>query len=230
MEITDVVPLLRGSALHHILEDAAIGDGSVISEERLHAEHDGWNISGKPDLITTGDGTLVDYKDSSVWAYIYDKPDWIAQLNGYDWLARRNGIRLTGLEVDLFVGDWRRSEARRMGDYPPRAVAIPIPRWTPDVQTDYIEQRLARHRAEIPPPCTREERWARPDQWAVKKDGNKKAAAIYDSESDAVKALKSGYLIEHRPGESVRCSSYCLARPWCPQAAADPTLQAKEEA
>jgi hypothetical protein len=228
IDVLDMIPMLRGSALHHLLDRAGQNVPTLIPERRLSVMHDGWTISGKSDVFLTNDFKIIDYKDSSVWSYIYTKPEWEYQLNVYAWLATRNGMTVKGLEVDLFCGDWRRSEARKNPDYPERAVAIPIKLWTTEEQTAYVDQRLKLHRSTLPP-CSPEERWAKADSWALKKDGNKKARALYGTELDAKRELRPGEIIEYRPGESTRCASYCMARPFCAQAAKDPTLNQPED-
>jgi hypothetical protein len=222
LDVLDMVPALEGSAIHHLLDRAGQSAPELIPERRLQVMHDGWTISGKADVFVTQDQILVDYKRGSVWSYIYTKPEWEAQLNVYAWLSARNGFPVRSLEIDLFCGDWRRSEARKMEDYPTRVVAIPTRLWTLDEQTAYVDKRLALHRSTLPP-CSPEERWAKPDSWAIKKDGNKKARAVYKKEAEAARDLRPGELIEYRPGESTRCASWCLAAPFCNQWAKDPT-------
>ena len=231
MDVLDMVPALRGSALHNILEQAGKDAPTLIPEDRLKTMHDGWTISGKSDLYETADHILSDWKDSSVWSFIFGKIEWVEQLNVLRWIRVRNGQPVNGLAITLFCGDWRRNESLRSPDYPARVVNIPIPMWTMDEATAFVDQRLNLHRAANDgaiPPCSDVERWAKPTSWAVIKDGNKRAASVHNTEADAVANLKAGHHIEKRPGESVRCNGYCLARPFCPQAAKDPSLKENE--
>jgi hypothetical protein len=44
------------------------------------------------------------------------------------------------------------------------------------------------------------------------------AVKLFDEEDDAgklVAELGKGHYVEHRPGESVRCQSFCLCRDFC---------------
>lgn len=228
MDVLDTIPALLGQALHHILERAGKDAPTAIPEERLQTMHDGWIISGKSDLYETKDHILVDYKNSSVWTFIFGKKEWEQQLNVLRWIRVRNGQPVNGLAIVLFCGDWRRNESLRSADYPARVVNIPIPMWTMDEATAYVDSRLALHRAALEGkvvPCSEEERWQKPTSWAVIKDGNKRAASVHNSEADAAAALKAGHHIEKRPGESVRCNGYCLAGTAgvCPQWNADST-------
>jgi hypothetical protein len=228
MDVIDTVPALLGQALHHILERAGPAAPTHVPERRLATVHDGWTISGKSDLYETDDKTIYDYKNSSVWTYVFGKVEWIQQLNIYRWISERNGHPVKGLGVVLFCGDWRRGEAKRSADYPARVVNIPIPMWTMDETQFFIDKRLRLHRDALAGkdvPCSDEERWAKPTKWAVMKPGRKTALSVHDSPPP----VPPGTTVEMRPGESVRCSSYCQARPWCLQAANDPTLVQAEE-
>ena len=227
MDVLDTVPSLRGSSLHHILELAGKDAPELVPEERLSTEFEGWTITGKKDLYETKEHRLIDFKDSSVWAYIYGKPDWDSQLNVLRWIEVRNGGFVASLEVDLFVGDWRKGEKSHNDEYPERVVVIPVPMWTLDETERYVSERLAAHGAAQAPPCSPEERWEKPTRYAVKKHGQKKALKLFDVQQDAdlFAAATSGGYVEKRPGISARCESYCMARPFCRQAAADPTLQ-----
>ena len=226
MDVLDTVPALLGQGLHSILERGATNGVTAVPEERLATHHDGWLISGKSDLYETTDKILVDYKSSSVWSFIFGKKDWNDQLNVLRWIRERNGQRVNGLAIVLFCGDWRRGEALKNPDYPARVVNIPIPMWTMDEATAYVDARLKLHRDAQDGqnvPCSEEERWQKPTSWALVKDGNKRAASLHSTEADAVANLRGGQHVEKRPGESVRCNGYCLAASFCTQWEADVT-------
>jgi hypothetical protein len=106
------------------------------------------------------------------------------------------------------------------------------PIWEDDQCLDYIHDRVALHQAarKLPdnelPLCSPSERWYRTGGWPVVKNGNKKADRVYDTKEQAEKhisqntlSLKAGRyflpLVE-RPGENIRCESYCEARQVCP--------------
>jgi hypothetical protein len=222
MDVIDTIPALLGQALHHILERAGPAAPTHVPERRLSAVHDGWIISGKADLYETQSGTLVDYKNSSVWTYVFGKPEWVQQLNVYRWLLERNGHRPKALAVVLFCGDWRRGEAKKNPDYPARVVNIQIPMWEMDEATAFIDQRLKLHREAQdgqPVSCSPDERWAKPTKYAIMKPGRKTAISLHDAKPEC----PPGCYIETRQGESVRCKDYCNAAPFCRQWAVDPT-------
>ena len=88
-DVSDKVWSLVGSAIHNFLEHGK--DDDHIIEQRLHAEVDGWLMSGAVDLqIVNPDGVDVrDYKFTSVWAAMNEKPEWESQLNSLEqYLAK----------------------------------------------------------------------------------------------------------------------------------------------
>ena len=221
-DATDRVWALIGQATHSIIERAA--EGSDVAEERLYAKREDWWLSGQFDLLT--EGRLIDFKITSVWSVIdaqkNGKKDWDAQLNVLDWLCRENGIHVAKLEIIALIRDWSKHKAFQDG-YPSKQVAtISIPRWSPEEQEAYVVERIKAHQAahEELPLCTPEEQWARPDQWAVMKKGRKAAVRLFDNEQEAHEYGRNkveGYTLQHRPGDSVRCSGYCSVAEFCTQ-------------
>jgi hypothetical protein len=67
--------------------------------------------------------------------------------------------------------------------------------------------------------------WEKPTVWAVKKEGNIKAKALYETEALAQEAVKlfaekdpkSNFIIEVRPGERTRCANFCSVSQYCQQ-------------
>lgn len=226
VDVSDLYPALLGQAIHLLLERAGDAVPKLVSERRLTLAWNGWTISGKQDLYETEDGTILDYKNSSVWAYVFGKLEWEQQDNVYAFLSRMNGHPVTGLKNILFCTDWRRGEAKRDPKYPARIVEMPIPLWDQDKQRSYVNARLEAHKAAAdgnPASCTEEERWARPTTYAVVKAGQKRAVRVFDNAREATEAARPGTSVVERPAESVRCASWCLAAPFCPQWAKDPT-------
>ena len=87
-DVSDGVWRGWGSGMHRYLED--LNDSSKhITEQRLHINVDGIDISGAiDDQEITDEGIIIsDYKVTSVWAVMNDKSDWEQQLNMYAWLA-----------------------------------------------------------------------------------------------------------------------------------------------
>lgn len=223
-DVADGVWRLLGSSVHAILERA--DTNNHLSEERLTAEVLKWTVSGKADLLEP-DMTLNDYKVTSVYSFLLgDKAEWEQQLNCYAWLYRKHGFNPKSARIVAILRDWSKARASRESDYPQVGVLVKnIPLWPEQDQAKFVYDRVYLHQEaekltdEALPDCTPEERWARPDTWAVKKPANKQAYRVFEKESDA-KALvaeKPEYIVEYRPGESVRCDNYCAVAQFCSQ-------------
>ena len=90
------------------------------------------------------------------------KGDWEKQLNIYRWLAKKNGMEATALEVVAILRDWSRLERMRRGNgYPPHPVVVRDPIWGDDIVEGYIETRIQLHLNPDPPVCTARDKWER---------------------------------------------------------------------
>ena len=221
---------LFGSAIHNILEHGK--DHNHVVEQRIHAEIDGWNVSGAVDLqIVNNNGiTIKDWKTTSVWAVMNEKIEWEYQLNIYAWLVEKTkNVPVTDLGIVAILRDWKEREVGTKESYPEAPIKeLPITLWTMEEREEFIKARISAH-SECDfaletngslPDCTKEEMWEKPAVWAVKKTGNKRAHSLYDTPEKAMSAvaeLGDAYDIEHRPGERTRCESYCAVNQWCKQ-------------
>jgi hypothetical protein len=165
---------------------------------------------------------LQDFKTTSSWSMknAADNESWRAQLNCYAEMLRRHSFEIAGLEIIAICRDWSKNEARRSPDYPQSQVAVvKIPLWTSEETVAYIRERVRMHQMarESLPFCTQEERWQKPDTYALIKKGAKRATKVYDNLPAALEAEKPGYLIEERPGKPTRCLSYCNVLAFCEQ-------------
>ena len=101
-DVSDRIMAILGTAVHKILE-TGVGYGET-PEQRFHTEVGGIEISGQVDLQTEcSNGVLLsDYKTTSAFVvqkFPHGKPEHERQLNTYAYLARRNGVKISGLEV-----------------------------------------------------------------------------------------------------------------------------------
>ncbi|MEK6280281.1 MAG: hypothetical protein AABN95_07980 [Acidobacteriota bacterium] len=221
---------LLGTLLHGILERNARGLKNTISEEALEADFLGWQVVGHYDLsemVLDGE-LLTDWKLTSVWS-VKDgvKAEWEQQLNCYAELIRRAGRAVSQLQIVAIGRDWSKNKARFDATYPQEQVKVlSVSLWTSEEATEFIEERVRLHqKAESGTwaDCTDEERWARPTQWALMKKTQKKAIKLFDKKADAherlLSMIKGAYEVVERPGESVRCESYCSVASFCPQKA-----------
>jgi len=232
-DVTDMLWSMLGSALHVVAERSEVVDH--LNEERLFMEIDGVTLSGSIDLQqhVKGGVALKDYKFTSVWAVMNDKPEWEQQLNVYAWMVHKiKGVSIKGLQICAILRDWSTRKAQTESGYPQAQIQmVDIPVWSFDKTEKYVHERIELHKEskvqadwdEELPECTDEERWMRTTTYAVKKEGRKSAVRVFDSEEDAVKLIeesedKKKLSVEVRKGEPVRCTgNYCGVNKWCSQ-------------
>ena len=232
-DVTDMLWSMLGSALHVVAERSEVVDH--LNEERLFMEVDGVTLSGSIDLQqhVKGGVALKDYKFTSVWAVMNDKPEWEQQLNVYAWMVHKiKGVSIKGLQICAILRDWSTRKAQTESGYPQAQIQmVDISVWSFDKTEKYVHERIELHKEskvqadwdEELPECTDEERWMRTTTYAVKKEGRKSAVRVFDSEEDAVKLIeesedKKKLSVEVRKGEPVRCTgNYCGVNKWCSQ-------------
>jgi hypothetical protein len=219
-----------GTAIHGVLEHGR--DENHIVEERLHAELDGWRISGAIDLQIVHENSISirDYKTTSAWAVMNEKSDWEQQLNIYAWLVEKvKGDEVDSVGIVAIIRDWSRRDAETREGYPPAPIKeLPITLWPFEQREKFVSDRIAAHSAcefaleaeEDLPDCTSDEMWEKPAVWAIKKTGNVRAKALYDNEvlaNQELEKLGKGFEIEYRPGERTRCEKFCPVSGYCQQ-------------
>lgn len=217
-DASDRIFSLLGQVAHGIIERAA--SDRYVSEKRYFIEREGYRIGGQIDLYDKQTCELSDWKVTSLWSGKDGaKNEWMAQGNINALLMEENGVQVKSVAFYGIYRDWSKMRAGFAKDYPQHQVQrFPIPRW-PKAQTEqFIAERIRLHLAarETLPDCTAEERWERPERWAVMKKGAKRALKLHDTELEASQhAALAGARVEHRPGESVRCLHYCPVLAFC---------------
>jgi len=218
IDVSDLVASRYGTALHDSFEALDLGE---IQEQRFETTFFGTRISGKMDLVL--DNVIRDFKSTSVWKYIKKEfDDYTRQLSIYRWLLHRCESHIPVAEwgqICFLFTDWQSGKAKHDPSYPQSRIATVDLALNPyDELEQWISNRLSAFKqAETElPECTPHELWETPTQYAVKKKGNKRAIKLYDSKGSALDALKTGQVIEERPGKVKRCN-YCTCRPFCTQ-------------
>jgi hypothetical protein len=229
-DVADKVWAIFGTAIHAVLELGK--DDHHIIEQRLHANVDGWDISGAIDLQRVEeDGIIVaDYKTTGAWAVMNEKSDWEQQLNIYAWLVEKvKKVPVKKVEIIAIIRDWSRRDAQNKEGYPEAPIkVIDVPLWTFEQRENFIKERIQLHSnalfaaetSDDLPECSPSEMWEKPAFWAVRKVGNKRATTVLDTEDKAlakIEELGKGYEIEFRPGERTRCANFCQVRDFCGQ-------------
>ncbi len=222
----DRIWALLGTLLHGVLERNAKGLKDTVAEESLSAEVLGWKVIGHYDLsemVLDGE-CLTDWKLTSVWSVKEGpKREWEEQLNCYAWLIGQAGRRVDQIQIVAIGRDWSKNKAKYDQSYPQEQVKVmSVPLWTPDESAAFIEERVRLHQEAVKgnwPDCTPEERWVKDTKFAVMKTGAKKAVRLYDNNHAAQTHANGDSMlyVQHRPGESVRCASYCSVAHICPQ-------------
>lgn len=242
-DVADVMPQLLGSALHYVLQQ---GEGSEdIAESRFFAKYrdnvmlydrvmsklkSEWTVSTKPDLFIDNTKKLIDNKHTKCWSMLFPdaRQKWEEQLNVQADIIRRNGGEVTSVENLLFFKDWQRDGKARKGEWYPESeiMVLEQPLWSPEDAHFFIIKRCIELQEAIDAPtiadvaeCDAADRWERGEQWAVKKEGLKKAIKVYDLAPPAhvVAALeKDKCTIEHRSATCNRCLYACDVAQWCP--------------
>ena len=230
MDVTEGIWSMMGRAMHSLAEAGA--DANHIAEERLHTTVKGWTLSGGIDLQILRDGVaaIEDYKVTSAWAVMNDKPEWETQLNVYAYLvAKVKGWTVDQLNVIAFIRDWARIKAGTQDGYPSAPVIrVPVKLWSFAEQEAYVEARVQMHQSAATadqfdddlPHCTDEERWVKQSKFAVMKPGRKTAVRVFDTkaEADAFSTDNAGTEVVERPGAATRCAEdFCSVSQWCTQ-------------
>ena len=218
-EVSERIWSLLGQAVHTILERAALRQEGMVAEDRLYAEVAGWQLSGQFDVMQMDTGVLSDYKVTTVYK-LQNIDGWTQQLNVLRWLAHKNGIAVTSLEIIAILRDWKKGEAERKPDSYPQTpiVRVEIPLWSLEDAEEYILDRVQLHQYAQQGgrvDCTDEERWYTGTQFALMKEGGKRAVKLFDERPTEI---PEGHHVEERPGEYRRCASYCEVRHFCRQA------------
>jgi hypothetical protein len=231
-DASSMVWSLFGTAIHKVLEHGK--SPNHVIEQRLYAEIDGWRISGAIDLQEVHEDGIVisDYKTTGAWAAQNGKEDWEKQLNVYAYLVEVNKkTPVKKVQIVAIIRDWSSRESTYKEGYPKAPImVIDVPLWPMEQRLEYIRSRISKHSDaslsheldEELPSCTPSEMWERPTSYAVIKTGNIRAKAVYVSLEDAEagrKELKDPekYEIQTRPGERVRCASFCQVSKYCNQ-------------
>ncbi len=227
-DVSEGIWALLGTMGHRVLEQ-----NKQVSEIRFEQDLFGAKIVGIADY--SADGVVIDFKFTSVWAAVFasEKSEWANQLQIYGHLVQLSGRPVTSLENWLILRDWNvRERQRSSGDYPeiPFKQIVYKP-WSKEAVAAFIQERMSLHLeaekyalqsdlGEIPANlfCTSTERWEKPTKYAVKKKGQERAVKLFDILDDATNhaAMNKDWYVEIRPGENVRCLSYCSVNKWCP--------------
>ena len=260
VDIADLVATRMGSAIHKGCEDAwtdpenvknalkvlgaseeAInnirinppyvkpGETPVYVEQRAEKEIIDFVISGKYDLVL--DGTLNDYKSTSVWTYIFDSnaDSYVKQGSIYKWLSP-DKITSDYININYIFTDWSAAKARMdTKSYPQiKTLTKQYPLWSTEETENWIMNKIEHYKvlANAPqeelPQCTDEELWATEETFKYYKNPNKLDRSTKNFKTmDEALVRKSADgdvgIIKTVPGE-VKACRYCPVIGICTQA------------
>ena len=260
VDIADLVATRMGSAIHKGCEDAwtdpenvknalkvlgasedAInnikinppyvkpGETPVYVEQRAEKEILDFVISGKYDLVL--DGTLNDYKSTSVWTYIFDSnaDSYVKQGSIYKWLSP-DKITSDYININYIFTDWSAAKARAdKKSYPQiKTITKQYPLWSTEETENWIMNKIEAYKAlantpqEGLPECTDEELWATKTTYKYYKNPNKldRSTKNFDTMDEAlIRQANDGNVgtIKTVPGE-VKACRYCPVVGLCTQA------------
>ena len=238
-DVSQRIWALFGTAVHKVLEQAEASP-TQLQEQWFSVEvQDGYRVSGIFDLYDEATKTVTDWKTTSVYTVLFgDFEKWRRQTLIYCWMLERSGFEARRGEIIAILRDHSMRKAKTERDYPKHPVfrvgwefTDEDMRWAGQYVSDWLtavafQEKLPDSELE---PCSPEDRWHKPDKWAVKKKGRKTAVRVYESEKDArVRAMEENkkadsndlYYVEFREGEDTKCDSYCPVSDFCPFARA----------
>ena len=165
IDAADRIWALFGTAVHMALEK---GNLSEHQEERINIEFEGYNISGKFDILH--DGYLKDFKTTSAFTLCYGDrtKEWAKQLSIYRWLYyKKHGkeLPLKGYVIAI-LRDWAARDVGRVNNYPDSPIKeIELELMTIAEVTNMITAMITNLKTcnDLPdnslPICTEEENW-----------------------------------------------------------------------
>lgn len=222
-DVSDGIFRMMGKCIHKILEE---NDAGAIVERRLYSTErlQGLIVSGQIDRYEPDTLTLQDYKFTTCYsAQNGAKSEWIWQLNLLALLAHENGLPVDKLELILILRDFSKTQSEKNNNYPDSPVIrMPVELYSEEQTEWFLNSRLQAYvsaKSKLPE-CSPEERWARPDVFAVQKPDGKKAIRLFTNEEEAhefTSKSKDEVIIVKRPGASIRCESFCPVSRFCKQ-------------
>jgi hypothetical protein len=224
-DVSDRIWAVFGQAVHALLEHEGEND---FTEQQMDYQVDGITVTGRIDNYDMRNGIIGDYKTASVHKVKFgDFNDWYLQGMIYAWLLSKNKFPVDRCRFTALLKDHSKTEAKRDYQYPKLPVYIyefPVTAQGLFKTGIFIKNKVNRYKQLLEldddaiPPCSPEERWDRPPKFAVMKNGLKRAVRLFDEEDEAERLASekgAGHYVEHRPGEPVKCRSFCLCRDFC---------------
>lgn len=225
VDVKDSMWALWGTATHHLLEKEYDG---TFTEEKFEQKVGDLTVTGRVDCYDMANEILYDYKTTSAWKVVYKNfEDWYKQGMIYSWLLSKKGLKVNKCKFVAILRDWSETESLRKPDYPTSPVYVyEFDVTDADIKSveEVIEQKIAQIESQKEvaddslPECSKDERWASADVYAVMKEGRKTSVKNFDNKEDAdnlAKELGDKHYVETRPGVDKKCTRYCSCCEFC---------------
>lgn len=222
-DYSDELLTTQGNALHSRYEKFLGSDWQC--ELPLTEKIDGLTVVGTIDGYNEKRELVLDIKQTAVWVPFYKIDDYAAQTNDYAWMLRKQGKKVSRIEMDIWYRNWKLKEVKWGKDYPKIPYEmLPIPVWDFEKQEQFIRDQLHYHTT-CEDTCTREDRWQR---YAVMKNKNKTSSKNCDTKKQAeqwiaayiASVVTKGKVCKDKfqivDTEPTNCLYYCKARTVCP--------------
>lgn len=225
-DVSEQIYALLGTSVHYILEKNQESE-TQFKEERLYWLFGDDTVSGKFDLYDMKEERVYDFKTTSVFTYILgDTAKYRFQLLVYGLLLRKNGFPCKHGRIIQIFRDWSRTKAKFDKSYPQMPVNTIDFNFTDkdfeEIETDIWKRlnNINKYKDTLDdeiPICSKENRWATDDKFAVMKKGRKSALRVLNSRDEAELWMEynKGDYIEERPAESRKCMDYCSCCEFC---------------
>ena len=226
IDVADCVWQIWGTAVHAIFEKAGI---EGFTEEKFSVPVSHSKVTGRVDLYDMTNEIIYDWKTASIYKWSFaDFSDWDKQGLIYAWLMKQNGLSVKEIRFVALLKDHSKSKARKDSSYPQKPVQVHRVNVTDKALTE-IEQFITKkivenEKAELVsddqlPACSKENRWATDDSFAIMKEGRKSAIRVFANKEDAellLNSLDDKHWLQERKGESRKCEDgYCICRNFC---------------
>lgn len=222
-DVSDRIWAIFGTAVHSMLEHET---PDTFAEEYTALKIGDYTVTGRIDCYNMKDAVIEDYKTASTWKVIFkDFGDWYKQGMIYAYLMRKNGFDVKRCRFIAMLKDWSKSKAKHDASYPDSPVYVHqfdvTEKGIEEIEAFIVEKLNAIKLCETfgddeITECTKEERWAKDDVYAVMKAGRKTAIKLYGNEYEAkMRAADENGYVEKREGVSTKCLEYCSCCDYC---------------
>jgi len=213
--------------LGHAIAEKAKMQYIIKQEHRIFAKHDGVVVSGQLDVMYKHQNKIRidDFKICSKSAGNEPvKRPYVRQANMYRFLHHKESNQLVD-ELGILA------LYRNATMFEHKMDRLPIKCFTLEQCEEFLSQQIALHKlaesdlvAKIPP-CVPDDRWAKAESWAIKKNRNKSTRAlpktVVSTKAEALNLLDSKVakypdaFIEYRPAVDTFCDECCDVRQFC---------------